>query len=184
MSPGPPLVFTVGHGTRTFEEFVGVLRTGPVARIVDVRRFPGSRRHPHFARTALEQTLPAVGVEYVAAGDALGGRRSTREGSRHPAWRVAAFRGYADYMETQAFRRALLALIEQAQTGPAPAVLCAETLWWQCHRRLISDALVARGAKVVHLLSSTKHQAHELADIARLDDEGWPVYDVGCLPGV
>jgi len=182
MSLMAPLVFTVGHGARPLRELVDVLLAAGVGRVVDVRRFPGSRRHPHFARAALEESLPAAGIAYAFAGDVLGGRRSTSGASRHGAWREPAFRAYADHMDTPEFRAAVLALLNEARAGPAPAILCAETLWWRCHRRLVSDALVARGARVVHLLSTTSRQEHALSPMARLGDDGWPVYDVGCLP--
>lgn len=175
------VVFTVGHGARSLEEFLAVLATAHIARLVDVRRFPGSRRHPHFGRDALAASLPEHGIAYDFRGDVLGGRRTPSPSSRHGAWREPAFRGYADHMDSAAFREAVTHLMYDAAREPI-AIMCAETLWWQCHRRLISDALVARGARVVHLLSVTSKQEHKLApDLVRVDD-GWPVYDVGCLP--
>lgn len=173
-------VFTIGHGTRTTEELAGILRAADVSLLVDVRRFPGSRRHPHFAREALEESLPALGVEYDWRGEDLGGRRSRAEGrSRHPAWRNASFAAYADYMDTEPFRAALRRLVSEAAAGTRLSVMCAETLWWRCHRRLIADALVLHGVEVVHLLGPDSSSPHPLNESARRGDDGYPIYDVG-----
>jgi uncharacterized protein (DUF488 family) len=174
-------VFTVGHGTRTTEELAGLLRAAGVTFLVDVRRFPGSRRHPHFAREALAESLPAVGVVYDWRGEELGGRRSRRKdgASRHPSWRNDAFGGYADYMDTPEFRAALERLEAEARDGTRLAVMCAETLWWRCHRRLIADALLLRGTQVVHLVQPGTSTPHPGNESARLGDDGYPVYDVG-----
>lgn len=181
-------VFTVGHGARPLEELLEVLREADVRVLVDVRRFPGSRRHPHFAREALERSLPEAGVAYEWRGDVFGGRRRAlpKEQSRHPIWRVDAFRAYAEHMDTPPFREALSTLEERATAGERLAVMCSETLWWRCHRRLIADALVAHGHEVVHLLTPGKRQVHALHGEAHVDDEGRPVYDgaQGTLPGV
>lgn len=174
------VLYTVGHGTRSTEELAEVVRDGGVARIVDVRRFPGSRRHPHFAREALEVALPALGVAYEWRGEELGGRRHAKpiEVTRHPAWREASFRGYADYMDTDAFRTACDALLGESD-GVASAVMCAETVWWRCHRRLIADAATLRGHDVLHLGLAARPQPHRLHPAVRVGDDGWPVYDVG-----
>ena len=173
-------VFTVGHGTRTTEELAGILKEAGVELLVDVRRFPGSRRHPHFSKEALAVSLPALGIAYEWRGEELGGRRSRKKDgtTRHPAWRNDAFAGYADYTDTQPFRDALEALEKEA-AGTAIAVMCAETLWWRCHRRLIADALVARGNEVVHLVQPGKSAPHPLNEFARPGPDGYPVYDVG-----
>lgn len=177
-----PVLFTVGHGARSLEELVALLGEGPAPVLVDVRRYPGSRRHPHFGRAALEAALPALGVTYEFAGDALGGRRHGRPDSPHRALREPAFRAYADHMDTPEFQAALGQLAGRARAGERMAILCAETLWWQCHRRLVSDALVARGIDVVHLMAPGKHMAHELNPAARVTPDGRLVYDVGVLP--
>jgi uncharacterized protein (DUF488 family) len=134
--------------------------------IADVRRFPASRRHPHFARDRLEPFLAARGVDYRWLPD-LGGRRSARKDSRNTGWRVAAFRGYADYMDTAEFGAAFAELVGLA-TRQRTAVMCAESLWWQCHRRLIADALVAAGHEVVHIETPEKASPHRLIDPARI----------------
>jgi uncharacterized protein (DUF488 family) len=174
-------VFTVGHGTRTTEELAALLHEVGVSLLVDVRRFPGSRRHPHFAREALEETLPALGIGYDWRGEELGGRRSRRKDgtTRHPAWRNDAFAAYADFMDTAPFRAALERLEEEAAGGTELAVMCSETVWWRCHRRLIADALVMHGHEVVHLMGPGTSAPHPGNESARRGDDGYPVYDVG-----
>jgi uncharacterized protein (DUF488 family) len=173
------VIYTVGHGARSFDELTEVLRSVDVQKVIDVRRFPGSRRHPHFARGALEQSLPSVGIDYEWWGEELGGRREEGAGStRHPAWRNKSFQSYADHMDTMVFREALDRL-EQESATTTPALMCAETLWWRCHRRLISDALVLRGNEVVHLISAVERRPHEPHPALRPDEEGNPVYDLG-----
>ncbi len=172
-------VFTAGHGTRSVEELVELLGEGPADTLVDVRRFPGSSRSPHLGRAALAEALPPLGVTYVFRGDTLGGRRTGRDGSPHVAWENASFRAYADHMETAAFQRALSEVEAEARAGRRMALLCAETLWWRCHRRLIADALVARGLAVVHLLGPGAQAQHTLNPAARIDGAGHLIYDVG-----
>jgi uncharacterized protein (DUF488 family) len=173
-------VFTVGHGTRTTDELVTILESAGVGRVIDVRRFPGSRRHPHFSREALEVSMPERGIRYEWWGEDLGGRRSgSPKASRHVAWRNAGFQGYADYMDTERFRSALVRLADAARAEPPLAIMCAETLWWRCHRRLISDALHLRGVDVIHLMAPGVSQRHKLHPDMRADELGRPVYDVG-----
>lgn len=167
-------LYTVGHGTRSVAELASVVSSAGVALLVDVRRYPASRRHPHLSRAALEQDLPPLGIAYEWC-EALGGRRSRSPASRHSAWRNEAFRAYADHMDGADFRAALDSLL-----GPLPlAVMCAETLWWRCHRRLIADAATLAGVEVVHLLGEGQSQPHRLHENVRADEEGWPVYDKG-----
>jgi uncharacterized protein (DUF488 family) len=147
-------VFTIGHGARTSDELVACLAEAGVATLVDVRRFPGSRRHPQFSGTAVAATVGAEGIAYVHA-EALGGRRSGA-GARFQCIRVAAFRSYAVWMGSDEFQTALA----DALALPAPCFMCAETLWWQCHRRLIAELLAARGHEVVHLLRPGHVDAH------------------------
>ena len=170
-------IFTIGHGARSEAEFHEVLRGAEIGMLADVRRYPSSRRHPHFARDALAKNLPRIGIAYEWWGEALGGRRKMVDTSRnrHVSWRNHSFRAYAGYMETPVFRVALEALAEQARTTRI-AVMCAETLWWRCHRRLIADALVAGGYQVIHL-GLGKEQRHHLSEECRIDQNGQLVYD-------
>jgi uncharacterized protein (DUF488 family) len=170
-------IFTIGHGNRSLDDLVATLRAAGVERLVDVRRYPGSRRSPHFGRDALAVSLPGAGIAYDLRGDALGGRRRGEPVSRHPAWRDPSFRAYADYMDTPAFREALLRLEEDAARVPL-AFMCAETLWWQCHRRLVADALALRRVEVVHLLRPFDARPHTLHPDLRAGEDGWPVYDL------
>ncbi|HLY81671.1 MAG TPA: DUF488 domain-containing protein [Acidimicrobiales bacterium] len=174
------VLYTVGHGARTGGELIAVLADAGVGRLADVRRFPVSARHPHLAGAALSATMREGGIAYEWWGEELGGRRrSAGAASRHPAWRDPAFRAYADHMDTSVFRAALNRLSTSAHDDPPLAVMCAETLWWRCHRRLIADAAVLRGTPVVHLLDVRKAQPHPLHPAVRAGCDGWPVYDLG-----
>jgi uncharacterized protein (DUF488 family) len=149
-------VRTVGHGTRPAEELVGILLEAGVRTLVDVRRFPGSRRNPQFGREALEATLRDAGIAYRHAAE-LGGRLSGVPGEeRFACIRVAAFRSYAARMGTTPWQQAL----DAALAEPAPCLMCAETLWVRCHRRLISELLAARGHEVVHLMRPGRSEPH------------------------
>ena len=172
-------LYTIGHGARTFDELVEVAASAGLARIADVRRHPGSRKFPHVGRDQLAETLPAAGIAYEWWGEELGGRRSRSPQSRNTAWRNPSFQGYADYMETDEFRTALQRLLASVAEGPATAVMCSETVWWRCHRRLIADAATLLGTPVVHVLSTTNAPPHVLHPDLRADDDGWPVYDGG-----
>jgi uncharacterized protein (DUF488 family) len=149
-------VFTVGHGTRPIDELLEVLAEAGVGTLVDVRRFPGSRRHPQFNQPALAGAVEAGGVRYRHAVE-LGGRRSGEPGEeRFGCIRVAAFRSYAARMAAPEWQDALAAALAE----PGPCFLCAETLWWRCHRRLIAELLHARGDEVVHLLRPGHSEPH------------------------
>ena len=173
------VLFTVGHGTRSTAELADVVRSAGVGRVVDVRRHPGSRRQPHLSRDGLGHDLPPLGVGYEWWGEELGGRRRRASPSRHPAWRNQAFGAFADHMDTEGFRRAFDLLLAGLASAPPTAVMCAETLWWRCHRRLIADAAVLAGTAVVHILDEGKTAAHPLHPAVRVDEDGRPVYDVG-----
>ena len=176
--PAASPLYTVGHGTRSLGELLAVLSSVPIGVLVDVRRFPGSRRHPHFARAELGLALREAGVEYVFEGEALGGRRSARRDSPHVGLRVLQFRGYADHMETPEFAAAIDRVLRLAGQR-ATAVMCAERHWTQCHRRLIADyAALARGSGVVHLLDAERRESHVPLDVARVVD-GRIAYDGG-----
>jgi len=170
-------VYTVGHGARSEDEFLAVLGQAGIELLVDVRRYPGSKRHPHFAREALAARLPAHGIDYQWWGSSMGGRRKPEESSlrRHGAWENEAFRAYAAHMDGPEFRTALRRLMDAA-VGRPTAIMCAETLWWRCHRRLIADALVAEGMPVLHL-GLGEPRPHRLSEIARVDEDGLLAYD-------
>jgi uncharacterized protein (DUF488 family) len=177
-------VFTVGHGAKPLADFVAVLRAATVAELVDIRRFPGSRRHPHFGREPLAAALRHEGIAYRWNGEVLGGRRSQRADSRHTALRNRAFAGYADHMDSPELRSAVDSLVERAATD-RQAIMCAETTWWHCHRMLVADALTMRGAQVVHLLAVGRPNVHRLSPTVRQGADGWPVYDVpDTIPGI
>lgn len=175
----PVTVYTLGHSTRSAEELLTLLARHGLRGIADVRRYPASRRHPHFGREVLGAALADRGVDYVWL-PALGGRRAPRPDSSHVAWREPAFRAYADHMESAEFRAGLDELLAFAATRPT-AVLCAEAVPWRCHRQLIADALVARGITVLHVTGAGAPSAHALSRLARLDGERL-IYDVGHLP--
>ena len=173
-------VFTVGHGTLPADDFAAVLRDGGIELLVDVRSYPGSRRHPHFARERMEQWVPEAGVAYRWE-RRLGGRRPVRADSVNVVLRNDAFRGYADHMASDEFRTALSELVGLAGEQRS-AVMCSESVWWRCHRRLLSDALaLTHGATVVHLMHDQRRVAHPLTDGARVDGDH-VVYDIGATP--
>jgi len=161
-------LWTVGHSTRTLEALVGMLREAGILALVDVRRFPGSRRHPHFSGEAMATALAEAGIGYRHL-PALGGRRRPLPDSRNDAWRNAGFRGYADYMQTPAWQRASDALAALAGEAPT-AVMCAEAVWWQCHRGLIADAFKADGWEVLHLMAPGRCEPHPYTGAARIVD--------------
>lgn len=171
--PGP-VVYTIGHGARTIDEFLDLLRGAGVRRLVDVRSAPGSRKHPRFGKDALAASLEHNGIGYEWKKE-LGGFRKTRPGSRHTALRSPGFRGYADHMETEEFRDARDWLVRTCAEPPT-AVMCAESLWWRCHRRMLADSLVATGCAVRHIMSGGRLDEHRLHPAARIED-GLPVYD-------
>jgi len=167
MSSAAPLVlWTIGHSTRTLDEFIGLLKAHGVQTVADVRRFPGSRKYPHFNAAALEAGLAVAGLGYVALPE-LGGRRKPRPDSPNTVWRNPSFQGYADYMETPEFDQALQRLLAAARRFPT-AVMCAEAVWWRCHRALIADTLTAQGVVVRHILSLTRSEVHPYTAAARL----------------
>jgi len=161
------IVYTIGHSTRSLEDFLALLERSRVERLIDVRAFPGSRRHPQFNRDALARSLPEHGIEYLHRA-ALGGRRRPRPDAPPTAWRNEGFRGYADYMTTPEFHHALDELIERAGERRT-VIMCSEAVPWRCHRTLISDALHARGVSVEHILDNGA-SAHTLTSFAVVRD--------------
>ena len=170
--------YSVGHGTRPVDDLIAVLREAGVKSMADIRSVPGSRRHPQFGLAPLRDALAKAGIDYVHL-RGLGGRRDALANSRHTALTVDAFRGYADHMTSDDFKRDLGLLEERAKKTPT-AFMCAETQWEECHRRMLSDVLTARGWDVTHLLSLGKSEPHRLWDVARVVD-GDLVYDGGAI---
>jgi uncharacterized protein (DUF488 family) len=162
-------VFTVGHSTHELGKFIGLLSEHGVERLVDVRKVPKSRRMPHFGGEALSRSLPEAGIAYEHMGE-LGGFRKPVPGSPNGGWQVPAFQGYADFMQTPEFDRALGRLMTWARERPT-AIMCAEAQWHRCHRRLISDALVVRAFEVRHIWSDSRVQLHELTPFAVVEGE-------------
>ena len=178
MGPTVPTIFTVGHSNKPLADFLSLLRAHDIRRILDVRRFPGSRRWPHFGAARLAQSLAAEGIDYVGLPE-LGGRREPRENSPHTAWRVGAFRGYADFMDTSEFANGVAGLERLASERPS-SLMCAEALPWRCHRSLIADALLVRGWEVRDVISEREARIHRLPEFARVDG-GRLIYDgKGC----
>ena len=174
----PASLYTIGHSTRSLEQFLGLLKREGATHLVDVRAFPTSARYPHFSQPNLERAVIDTGGRYSHF-PALGGRRRGRRDSRNTLWRNASFRAYADYMETREFQEALDDLLALASLEPT-AIMCAEAVPWRCHRSLISDAVVARGVTVLHILDSAT-APHKLASFGRID-AGRVRYDVASQP--
>jgi uncharacterized protein (DUF488 family) len=176
----PRSVYTIGHSTHPLETFLELLRENRIRLLADIRAFPSSRRYPQFNREALAKTLvePAIAYRWLPE---LGGRRHSRpDSSPHTAWRVAAFRSYADYAATPPFAAAIAELTAIAEVQPS-AVMCAEGLWWRCHRRIVADYLTVAGWHVRHILPGGKLADHELPPFARLH-HGQLIYDGGQQP--
>ncbi len=160
-------IYTIGHSTRTLEEFIALLREHGVGRLADVRRYPGSRRYPHFSGESMAVSLPQHRIVYEHF-DALGGRRRPLKNSPNAAWENEQFRGYADHMATEEFRGA----VDELLGGDlATAVMCAEAVPWRCHRNLLADELVRRGIEVIHIVGPGKADAHVLNKMARIEND-------------
>ncbi len=159
-------MWTIGHSTRPFEDFEGLLQAHGIQLLVDVRAIPYSRRNPQFHKDALTQSLAEAGVRYEGM-PALGGRRRSRADSINLGWRNTSFRGYADYMQMAPFWRALEELIKLAHSSQT-AIMCAEAVPWRCHRSLIADAMTVRGWSVRHILTATKADPHSLTSFAQV----------------
>lgn len=159
-------IWTIGHSTRSIDDFLALVRGADIEAVADVRRFPGSRRLPHFGQDALSSSLEQAGIVYEHFPE-LGGRRRPRPDSPNTAWRDQAFRGYADYMMTDEFRNGVTRLLELAERKRT-AFMCAEALWWQCHRGLIADYLKAAGHDVLHVMGTGKIDPHPFTSAARI----------------
>jgi uncharacterized protein (DUF488 family) len=164
----PQQIWTIGHSTHSIREFLSLLGAHQVQAVADVRRFPASRRHPQFNEAVFRGSLAQAKIGYRWF-EALGGRRMPSPDSVNTAWRNASFRGYADYMETEEFAAAFSALLKFG-TRQRTAVMCAESVWWSCHRALISDALTFRGIEVVHILDETQSKVHPYTSAASIID--------------
>ena len=161
-----PAIWTFGHSTRPIVTFKGILLAHEIARLVDVRRLPTSRRFPHFNRERLDEELSDIPIEYIHLPE-LGGLRQPKSDSRNTALHNASFRAYADYMETPEFENGAARLIHFASAGRT-AIMCAEALWWRCHRRLISDYLTSKGILIKHIIDEAHEQPHSYTDAARI----------------
>lgn len=161
---GPRNVHTLGHSTRTFDSFIALLKAHSICQLVDVRRWPTSKRFPHFRREALARALASEGVDYTWRGD-LGGYRKPAVDSPNLAWETATFRAYADFMLTDEFAR-IMSEVEIVAADKTAAIMCAEALPWRCHRQLIADAFLVRGWRVLHILESGCKE-HRLPPFAR-----------------
>lgn len=168
MPVDPATIWTIGHSTRTLEEFLGLLVEYRIESIADVRRFPGSRRYPYFASEALAETLPAQGIAYQWLSE-LGGRRKVQPGSPNTAWRNASFQGYADHLASAEFAAGLEKLLQLA-ADKRTALMCAEAVWWRCHRSLIADVLKLRGIEVIHIIDASHSTVHPYTSPARIVD--------------
>lgn len=161
-------IWTIGHSTRSLDDFVAVLQAHTIEALVDVRRFAGSRRLPQFNESALRDGLERVGIAYQWLPQ-LGGRRAPLPASVNTGWRHTAFRGYADHLGSEEFADGLFELLMIAG-GMRTAIMCAEMLWWQCHRRLIADVLTTLGHEVLHIQTGKSADPHRLVDPARIVD--------------
>jgi uncharacterized protein (DUF488 family) len=160
-------IWTIGHSTREIGVFVSLLEENGIKLLVDVRSWPGSRRYPQFNQEALAKSLADAGIRCEHFPE-LGGRRKPKADSRNTAWRNASFRGYADYMETEEFRKGIEHLLDLAGEAGPTAIMCAEAVWWRCHRSLISDHLKAQGIDVMHILDASKIEPHPFTSAARV----------------
>lgn len=160
------IVWTIGHSTHPIEKFISILQSFNIELIADVRTFPGSRKYPQFNKENLEVSLPSSSIRYIHLPQ-LGGRRKARIESKNTGWKNAAFRGYADYMDTEDFANGITAL-EHLAMQKRVAYMCSESVWWKCHRRLISDYLKMREWKVVHIMGENKGSEHVLTSPAHL----------------
>jgi uncharacterized protein (DUF488 family) len=170
-------IYTIGHSTHSQETFQQMLAGHGIRYLIDIRRYPGSRRYPQFSKDTLSQWLPKSGIDYIHE-MALGGRRTPAEDSPNTFWRNAQFRAYADYMATPEFKQALERVLDQARLQPT-AIMCAEAVPWRCHRNLVADALTAKGHDVLHIMSTAKANRHVMNEHAQIDATGAIVYQAG-----
>jgi len=165
-SSSQKMIYTIGHSTRTLEEFITLLKNYDIKLLADIRSYPGSKRFPHFNKEALQKELTKQGISYQHF-PALGGRRKTSKESKNTAWKNSAFRGYSDYMETDDFKNAI-AELEKVAALEASAYMCSEAVWWSCHRSLVSDYLKNIGWKIIHIMGKNKIQEHPYTSAAKI----------------
>lgn len=164
-----PVIYTIGHSTHSIEVFLSMLQSFDIKTIVDIRRFPGSRKFPQFNQENLKTALEKVGIHYIHLVD-LGGRRKPNKDSKNTSWNNESFRGYADYMETDSFKSAIVKL-ENIAFEQTTASMCSEAVWWRCHRSMVSDYLKAKGWTVLHIMTISKAQEHKYTAPARTVNE-------------
>lgn len=162
------IIWTIGHSTRTLDEFIAMLESFQIECVADIRSFPGSRRYPHFNKEALQISLPKNNLKYIHLKE-LGGRRKARPDSVNTGWRNAAFRGYADYMETGTFKKSIIEL-ESIAYKQRTAYMCSEAVWWRCHRSLVSDYLKVNSWTVIYIMGIGKDEVHPYTSPARIDN--------------
>ena len=162
------VIYTIGHSTHSIEVFLSMLQSFDIKTIVDIRRFPGSRKFPQFDQESLKTSLEEVEIQYIHLVD-LGGRRKANKDSKNTSWNNESFRGYADYMETEAFEKAIEQL-EHIALKQTTAYMCSEAVWWRCHRSMVSDYLKAKGWNVLHIMNIAKAQEHKYTAPARIVD--------------
>ena len=159
-------IWTIGHSTRDIDDFIALLAENDIEAVADVRSLPGSRKFPQYNAESLAESLPAAGIEYVPFKQ-LGGRRKMRKDSPHTIWRHPAFRGYADFMDTDDFKKGIDDLLELARKKRA-AIMCSEAVWWRCHRSMISDYLKSIGVTVIHIMAHGKTEVHPYTSAAKI----------------
>jgi uncharacterized protein (DUF488 family) len=160
-------IWTIGHSTRAINVFISLLEKHGITLLADVRSLPGSKRYPQFNKELLANSLGKAGIRYEHFPE-LGGRRKAKPESKNTAWRNASFRGYADYMETEEFGKGVRRLIDFAGEAGPTAIMCAEAVWWRCHRALLSDYLKVRGIEIVHIVGANKTELHPYTSAARV----------------
>lgn len=161
-------IWTIGHSTRSSEEFLNLLKSFTIKQLIDVRRYPGSRKFPHFNTENLKANLAQNNIAYLHLVE-LGGRRRANPDSKNTVWRHPSFKGYADYMETPDFKKAFKTL-EKSATAKHSAIMCSEAVWWRCHRSMISDQLKANGWEVIHIMGENQPQEHPFTKPAKIKD--------------
>jgi uncharacterized protein (DUF488 family) len=167
-TPWPETLWTIGHSTRSLDDFIALLKDNAIDALADVRHFPGSRKYPHFNVEPLQQGLQMAGIHYEAFTE-LGGRRKVQPDSPNTAWRHPAFRGYADYMQTEAFHEGIERLKVPA-SKQRTAIMCSEAVWWRCHRGLLADVFKLHGTRVLHIMGPASPPEHPYTSAARVVD--------------